>query len=133
MNPPSPARIAVAGAGVIGLAHIAVIRASPDCVLSAIVDPSPAATGVASKEGVPLYQTLDTLLAQDRPDGIILATPNHLHVPQALQCIEAGVPILLEKPIATTVKEAQARAYAAVDRIDWPGGFCRRDIGWRAA
>ena len=31
-----------------------------------------------------------------------------------------------------TVAEAQARAYAAVDRIDWPGGFCRRDIGWRA-
>jgi phosphoribosylamine--glycine ligase len=28
--------------------------------------------------------------------------------------------------------EAQARAYAAVDRIDWPEGFCRRDIGWRA-
>jgi phosphoribosylamine--glycine ligase len=27
---------------------------------------------------------------------------------------------------------AQARAYAAVDKIDWPGGFCRRDIGWRA-
>lgn len=31
-----------------------------------------------------------------------------------------------------SVGEAQARAYAAVDRIDWPGGFCRRDIGWRA-
>ncbi len=31
-----------------------------------------------------------------------------------------------------TVREAQARAYAAVDRIDWPEGFCRRDIGWRA-
>ncbi|MEQ8481678.1 MAG: phosphoribosylamine--glycine ligase [Hoeflea sp.] len=31
------------------------------------------------------------------------------------------------------VKTAQARAYAAVDSIDWPGGFCRRDIGWRAA
>ncbi len=30
------------------------------------------------------------------------------------------------------VREAQARAYAAVDRIDWPEGFCRRDIGWRA-
>jgi phosphoribosylamine---glycine ligase len=30
------------------------------------------------------------------------------------------------------VGEAQARAYQAVDRIDWPGGFCRRDIGWRA-
>jgi phosphoribosylamine---glycine ligase len=30
------------------------------------------------------------------------------------------------------IKQAQARAYAAVDKIDWPGGFCRRDIGWRA-
>ena len=32
----------------------------------------------------------------------------------------------------TTVAEAQQRAYAAVDRLDWPEGFCRRDIGWRA-
>ena len=33
---------------------------------------------------------------------------------------------------AQTVAEAQARAYEAVDTIDWPEGFCRRDIGWRA-
>jgi phosphoribosylamine--glycine ligase len=31
-----------------------------------------------------------------------------------------------------TVREAQQRAYAAVDRIQWPQGFCRRDIGWQA-
>ena len=31
-----------------------------------------------------------------------------------------------------TVREAQARAYQAVDRIKWPGGFCRRDIAWQA-
>jgi phosphoribosylamine---glycine ligase len=31
-----------------------------------------------------------------------------------------------------TVREAQSRAYAAVDLIRWPDGFCRRDIGWRA-
>ncbi|TGV59073.1 phosphoribosylamine--glycine ligase, partial [Mesorhizobium sp. M00.F.Ca.ET.149.01.1.1] len=31
-----------------------------------------------------------------------------------------------------TVGEAQAKAYAAVDRIDWAQGFCRRDIGWQA-
>ncbi len=31
-----------------------------------------------------------------------------------------------------TLKDAQERAYAMVDQIDWPGGFCRRDIGWRA-
>jgi phosphoribosylamine--glycine ligase len=33
---------------------------------------------------------------------------------------------------APTLKEAVARAYEAVDRIDWPDGFCRRDIAWRA-
>ena len=31
-----------------------------------------------------------------------------------------------------TVSEAQSRAYTAVDRIRWPDGFCRRDIGWQA-
>jgi phosphoribosylamine--glycine ligase len=34
--------------------------------------------------------------------------------------------------LGNSVTEAQARAYRAVDEIDWPGGFCRRDIGWRA-
>ncbi|MBN9467546.1 MAG: phosphoribosylamine--glycine ligase [Bosea sp.] len=34
--------------------------------------------------------------------------------------------------LGKNVSEAQARAYAAVDLIDWPGGFCRRDIGWQA-
>ena len=33
---------------------------------------------------------------------------------------------------AKTVQQAQALAYQAVDRIQWPEGFCRRDIGWRA-
>lgn len=103
----NPLRIAVAGAGAIGMAHIAVIQQSVHCVLSAIVDPSPSAAAVAAAQGVPLYISLDELLAQDKPDGIILATPNALHVTQALQCMAAGVPLLLEKPIATTVQEAQ--------------------------
>ena len=31
-----------------------------------------------------------------------------------------------------SLEQARERAYAAIDRIDWPDGFCRRDIGWRA-
>jgi phosphoribosylamine---glycine ligase len=34
--------------------------------------------------------------------------------------------------LAATIEEARRRAYAVIDRIDWPEGFCRRDIGWRA-
>ena len=43
-----------------------------------------------------------------------------------------GGRVLAVTALGRDVAEAQARAYAAVDRIDWPGGFCRRDIGWRA-
>ncbi len=43
-----------------------------------------------------------------------------------------GGRVLNVTAIGKTVTEARARAYAAVDRIDWPEGFCRRDIGWRA-
>jgi phosphoribosylamine--glycine ligase len=34
--------------------------------------------------------------------------------------------------VGASLAEAQSRAYQAVDRLDWPDGFCRRDIGWRA-
>ncbi|MGE3871464.1 MAG: phosphoribosylamine--glycine ligase [Parvibaculaceae bacterium] len=43
-----------------------------------------------------------------------------------------GGRVLNVSALGRTVAEAQARAYAAVDLIDWPEGFCRRDIGWRA-
>nr|WP_315227007.1 Gfo/Idh/MocA family oxidoreductase [uncultured Limnohabitans sp.] len=99
--------IAVAGAGVIGRAHMAVMAQSSQCRLSAIADPSEAAQALAQTHGVPWFATLDELLATASPDGVILATPNALHVPQALQCIAAGVPVLVEKPIAHTVADAQ--------------------------
>jgi phosphoribosylamine--glycine ligase len=46
--------------------------------------------------------------------------------------VAAGGRVLNVTARGRTVAEAQARAYAAVNRIDWPEGFCRRDIGWRA-
>ncbi|MCH8188524.1 MAG: hypothetical protein IIB66_07470 [Proteobacteria bacterium] len=46
--------------------------------------------------------------------------------------VAAGGRVLGVTALGGTVAVAQRRAYAAVDRIDWPDGFCRRDIGWRA-
>ena len=46
--------------------------------------------------------------------------------------VAAGGRVLDVTATGRTVSEARDRAYAAVDRVDWPGGFCRRDIGWRA-
>ncbi|CAJ0776337.1 Inositol 2-dehydrogenase/D-chiro-inositol 3-dehydrogenase [Ralstonia thomasii] len=100
-------RIAVAGAGYIGQAHIGAAVGSSTCALSAIVDPSPAAKAIAEQANVPLYATLDELFEKDKPDGVVLATPNQLHVAHAMQALEAQVPMLLEKPIAATVAEAE--------------------------
>ncbi len=48
------------------------------------------------------------------------------------ELVADGGRVLAVTALGRDVAEAQARAYAAIDRIDWPGGFCRRDIGWRA-
>ena len=48
------------------------------------------------------------------------------------QLLADGGRVLAVTALGDSVKEAQGRAYAAVARIDWPEGFCRRDIGWRA-
>src|SRR5690606_11312696 len=46
--------------------------------------------------------------------------------------VTAGGRVLCATALGTTVAEAQARAYALVDQLDWDGMYCRRDIGWRA-
>jgi phosphoribosylamine---glycine ligase len=48
------------------------------------------------------------------------------------QLIANGGRVLNVTASAPSIAEAQKRAYEAVDKIDWPEGFCRRDIGWRA-
>jgi predicted dehydrogenase len=106
-------RIAVAGAGLIGLRHIEETQKSAGCELAAIVDPSPRAAEVAEKAGVPLYKSLDELFAKAKPDGVVLATPNQLHVGQALECVRAGVPALVEKPVAHDLAEGERLCQAA--------------------
>ncbi len=46
--------------------------------------------------------------------------------------VASGGRVLAVTALGATVAQARQRAYAAVDKIDWPEGFCRRDIGWRA-
>jgi len=110
-------RIAVAGAGMIGLRHVEEIQRCSSTTLAAIVDPAPNASAIAKKEGVPLYRSLAELFANAKPDGVVLATPNHLHVEQALECIAAGVPCLVEKPVGHTL-EAGLRLVEAAEKAN---------------
>jgi predicted dehydrogenase len=109
------ARIAVAGAGLIGRRHVELVRESPDCELAAVVDPAPAAAELAAAAGVAHFRSLADCLAAEAPHGlgVVVASPNRLHVPMALECVERGVPVLVEKPIADTVEDGLRLAAAA--------------------
>ena len=95
-------RIGVAGAGLIGRKHIELITASPDCILAGIADPSPEAKAFAQACSVPWYADHRALLEQEAPVGLIVASPNALHLQMALDCVARGVPALVEKPVTDT-------------------------------
>jgi predicted dehydrogenase len=100
-------RIAVTGAGLIGRKHIDVLRSgSADYELAGVADPSPEAAAEAARLGYRCFATLDDLLRETSPDGVIIAVPNQLHVEMGLRCVSACIPILIEKPVADTVADA---------------------------
>src|SRR5262245_13095062 len=112
-------KLAVAGAGLIGQRHIERIGEEPAAELSAIVDPSPAGRQLAERLGANWFDGLEKLLAADRPDGLIIATPNQVHVANGLLAVAARVPMLMEKPIADDVAEGR-RLVEAAERAGVP-------------
>lgn len=107
------ASIAVAGAGLIGKRHVEAMGQVDHVALACIVDPNEATRGFAQALGVPWYPDLGQMITAARPDGVILATPNQVHVENGLQCVAAGLPMLVEKPIAMDVTGAHQLVTAA--------------------
>lgn len=112
-------RIAVAGAGQIGRRHVEAIVETRNAALAAIVDPAPGAVAYAADHGVPHFTRLGELISQGLADAVVIATPNQLHATNSLECIAAGLPILIEKPIATD-SEAAAEIIRAAEAKDIP-------------
>lgn len=102
--------IAVVGPGLIGLKHIEYIQKHPEAKLCAIVAPITAPDHLhniktAKDFSVPLFSSIKELLTTQTPDGIIISSPNKFHVEQAIECINANIPTLVEKPIAHSYNE----------------------------
>lgn len=106
-------RIGVVGAGLIGKRHARLVSESPRAELVGIADPAPGVDTVTRAHGVPSYAGIADLLTAGDVDAVIVATPNHLHVQHGLACVEAGIPVLIEKPIASSLDEAEQLADAA--------------------
>ncbi|MGL4241207.1 MAG: Gfo/Idh/MocA family protein [Beijerinckiaceae bacterium] len=114
----APIRVAVIGAGVIGRKHIAKIDEHPDFVLAGIAEINRDATA-AAYPNVLVQAEVGSMLDAARPDAVIIASPNQLHEPHALECAGRGIPFILEKPVADTI-EAAARICAAARKSGVP-------------
>lgn len=110
-------RLAVIGAGLIGRRHAEL--AAREAVLGAVVDPDRAAELAATAHGARWYPSVAAMLAETMPDGVVVATPNQMHVEHGLACIAAGIPVLVEKPIAADAVSG-ARLVAAADSAGVP-------------
>jgi predicted dehydrogenase len=108
-------------AGVIGAGAIAAFRHLPEYAanaevdLVAVADPfvERAQAEAARYGNLAVYAEYREMLARERLDLVSVCTPNHLHAPATIAALEAGAHVLVEKPMATTVQEADAMIAAA--------------------
>lgn len=106
-------KLAVVGAGLVGQRHVASISAVDGVTLACIVDPAPAGKAFAEKTGALWYSSIGQIFEKSDIDGVVVATPNQLHLENALECIAAGCPALIEKPVTINVAEAEELVKAA--------------------
>ena len=92
-------RIAVIGLGVMGKNHYRVLKSLPDVEVAAVCDP-----GVEGFDE-PHYKDVDSMLENEELDAAIIAVPTNLHKEVALKCMDFGLALLIEKPVAPTVAE----------------------------
>jgi predicted dehydrogenase len=108
-------RIGVIGVRNIGKAHLRWAKEAPGCRLVAVADRDQQRAEAAAAEFQIPHRHTDAaeLIARDDLDLIALAVPNHLHASLAIAALEAGKHVLVEKPMARSVAEAEAMAAAA--------------------
>ena len=117
----APVGVAVIGAGVMGTGHAAAVAADPRARLVGVASrPVDAARELATRHGAEVAtDDYAELLARDDVQLVVIATPDHLHTEIALAAAEAGTAILVEKPLATSLADAD-RVIAAVERSGVP-------------
>lgn len=124
-------RIGVVGAGLMGADHIArITHRISGAVVSAIVEPDAgrAATAAEKAPGAATFSRVEDAIAADALDAVLIATPGQFHEPVLIPALEAGLPILCEKPL-TPDSATSWEIIEREQRLDRPHiqiGFMRR-------
>jgi predicted dehydrogenase len=111
-------KIALVGTGSWGRQHARVYSAHPDVEFCAVVGRDQDRTQTrASEYGVRGYTDIDQMLETERPDLVSLCLPNQGHYEPTMQVLEAGFPILVEKPLVFEIGQAERLLEVAGDRF----------------
>lgn len=102
-------KIAFAGAGYIINIHAQAAKTQKDVELLAVVEKySDKSAALAQKFKIKnQYHTVEEMLKVGGVDALVIGTPNFLHAPQAIAALKAGVPVMVEKPMAMNVRESE--------------------------
>ncbi|MEO1557699.1 MAG: Gfo/Idh/MocA family oxidoreductase [Pseudomonadota bacterium] len=103
-------RLCVAGAyGAFGTKHLDAVSAIDDVTVTAVMGPDRSKIeALAAERGIGFAATsLEACLARDDVDAVILATPTQLHADQAVACMKAGKPVLIEIPMADSLEDSE--------------------------
>lgn len=106
MTSPQPLRGAIVGLGMMGRHHARLLQASPRVDFAGAVDPLGDRHGAVRDPG-DVHETVDELLERGRPDFAIIAVPTDEHLAVAGTLAAAGVHMLIEKPLAGSVREGE--------------------------
>lgn len=110
----SAIRLAVIGCGAVTeICHLPAAQLVPEIEIAALVDANLARAQALGERFRVGSWAADYRQLPEPVDGVILALPNHLHAPVTLEFLERGIPVLVEKPMALTVTEAEAMVTAA--------------------
>lgn len=128
MTQPDPCRFGLIGTGRIGVAHAANIAASPHAELVRVVDPYvDSARGVAARFGGEALASADELLRAGDIDAVLVASPTPTHADLIEACVDAGLPVLCEKPIDLEISRVdRLRAKVASSSVPVALGFNQR-------
>jgi predicted dehydrogenase len=108
-------RVVVIGVGSIGERHVRCFQATGRADLMLVETQDVVAREVSRRYGVPACANLEAALTQ-RPTVAMIATPAPLHVPQAIQLVEAGPSVLIEKPLSVSLDGVSRLRELAADR-----------------
>ena len=108
-----PLRIGLVGLGTAGLRHAAACRKDGDVTLVAAADPAPAAAEAAAGLGLPCFSSYEQMIGAVHLDAVIISLPHALLAAAAVTCAGRGLHLLVDKPMAVTMTEADAVIAAA--------------------